>query len=133
MRALKQELATLHISISVVAPAITVTPILTGNNRDLALAPDVYAKQMAEVGVPINSAADVALGVCWLFEQGRGANGKGVFVQGGRYVDLEAGLARSREVWMGREMLGLFRGGRGAPLFVRLEGGKGEKGEKAKI
>ncbi|KAH9881248.1 hypothetical protein J1614_001744 [Plenodomus biglobosus] len=125
MRALKQECAKLSISISIVAPAITITPILTANNRRAAPSPDAYAQAMADVGVPINRAEDVALAVCWLFEQGVGGNGKGVFVQGGKFADLEAGLARSREVWMGREMLELFRGGRGAPLFERLgEGGR---------
>ncbi|KAF2847956.1 putative oxidoreductase,short chain dehydrogenase [Plenodomus tracheiphilus IPT5] len=129
MRALKQECAKLGISISVVAPAITVTPILTANNRSMAASPDVYAREMAKVGVPINKAEDIALAVCWLFDQGDAGNGAGVFVQGGKFADLESGLAKSREVWMGKEMLELFRGGRGAPLFERLEGG----GEKAKI
>jgi hypothetical protein len=41
MRALKQECLKLNIAISVVAPAITVTPILTANNRRMAAPPDV--------------------------------------------------------------------------------------------
>jgi NAD(P)-dependent dehydrogenase (short-subunit alcohol dehydrogenase family) len=130
MRALKQECRKLGIAISVVAPAITVTPILTANNTTLALRPDVYAKQMAEAGVPINRPEAVALAVCWLFNEGMGANGAGIFVQAERFADLETGRAKSREVWMGKEMLDLFRGGRGAPLFARLEG---EAEAKAKI
>jgi NAD(P)-dependent dehydrogenase (short-subunit alcohol dehydrogenase family) len=128
MRALKQECAKVHISIAIVAPGITVTPILTANNRRMAAAPDVYAREMAKVGVPINKPQSVALAVCWLFDQGMAANGAGIFVQADRFVDLERGLAKSREQWMGKEMLDLFRGGRGAPLFERL-GGE----EKAKI
>lgn len=124
MRALKQECAKLHIAISIVAPAITVTPILTRNNRRIPAEPDVYASQMAKVGVPINKPESIALAVCWLFDQGSAGNGAGVFVQADRFVDLERGLAKSREAWMGKEMLELFRGGRAAPLFERLDAGK---------
>lgn len=131
MRALKQECLKLNIAISVVAPAITVTPILTANNRRMAAPPDVYAKQMSALGVPINKPESIALAVCWLFDQGEAGNGAGIFVQADRFADLERGLAKSREVWMGKEMLALFRGGRGAPLFDRL-GAEGEAKEKAK-
>lgn len=120
MRALKQELLKLHISISIVAPAITITPILTANNRRMVASPDVYAREMAKAGVPINKPESIALAVCWLFNEGKRGNGAGIFVQADKFVDLERGLARSREQWMGREMLELFRGGRGAPLFDRL-------------
>ncbi|OAL48870.1 NAD(P)-binding protein [Pyrenochaeta sp. DS3sAY3a] len=124
MRALKQECAKLNIAISIVAPAITVTPILTRNNRRIDEDADVYASKMAEVGVPINKPESIALAVCWLFDQGNAGNGAGVFVQGGKFVDLERGLAKSRAAWMGKEMLDLFRGGRAAPLFERLDAGK---------
>lgn len=122
MRALKQECAKLNISISIVAPAITVTPILTGGSRPGVGPADAYAKEMAKVGVPINKVESIALAVCWLFNEGKAANGAGIFVQADRFVDLERGLAKSRESWMGKEMLELFRGGRTAPLFSRLEG-----------
>lgn len=131
MRALKQECAKLSISISVVAPAITVTPILTNNNRRMAASPDVYAEEMRKVGVPINKPESIALAVCWMFNEGLRANGAGIFVQADRFADLERGLAKSREQWMGKEMLELFRGGRNAPLFDRLESGEGDV--KAKI
>ncbi|KAJ4985227.1 short chain dehydrogenase reductase family [Stagonosporopsis vannaccii] len=120
MRALKQECAKVGISISVIAPAITVTPILTANNRRLGGPADVYAKEMAAKGVPINKPESIALAVCWLFNERSKANGAGLLIQGDKFADLERGLARSREQWMGREMLGLFRGGRAAPLFDRL-------------
>jgi NAD(P)-dependent dehydrogenase (short-subunit alcohol dehydrogenase family) len=130
MRALKQECAKLDISMSVVAPAITVTPILTANNSVLAMEPDVYAKEMAKAGVPINRPEAVALAVCWLLNEGTKANGAGIFIQADRFADLEKGLAKSRQAWMGKGMLDLFRGGRDAPLFARLE----QEGEpKAKI
>ncbi|KAH7389524.1 hypothetical protein DE146DRAFT_166472 [Phaeosphaeria sp. MPI-PUGE-AT-0046c] len=120
MRALKQECLKLNIAISVVAPAITVTPILTGNNRRMAASPDVYASEMAKAGVPINKPESIALAVCWLFNEGKKGNGAGIFIQADRFADLERGLAKSREQWMGKEMLDLFRGGRGAPLFDRI-------------
>lgn len=122
MRALKQETAKLKIGISVVAPAITTTPILTQNRKE-ALSPEDYSRQMKQVGVPINKAESVALGVVHMMNLGLKSNGMGLFVQADRMIDLEAGLAKSREVWMGREMLDLFRGGRSAPLFNRIDGG----------
>ncbi|USP76476.1 uncharacterized protein yc1106_03750 [Curvularia clavata] len=123
MRALKQECAKLSISISVVAPGITVTPILTANNPSLgtSVLPETYANNMAKVGVPINKPESIALAVCWLVNEGIKANGAGIMVQADRFADVERGLAKSREAWMGREMLDLFRGGRMAPLFARLE------------
>ena len=131
MRALKQECAKLSISISVVAPAITVTPILTANNPSLgAVPPDAYARDMARAGVPINKPESIALAVCWLLNEGMQANGAGIFVQADKFADLERGLAKSREVWMGKEMLDLFRGGRTAPLFARLDQ---QQGGKAKM
>ncbi|KAF7571309.1 FabG, Dehydrogenase with different specificities (related to short-chain alcohol dehydrogenase) [Pyrenophora tritici-repentis] len=64
MRALKQECAKVGISISVVAPGITVTPILTANNRVLgAVSPEKYVEQMREAGVPINTVESVALAI----------------------------------------------------------------------
>jgi NAD(P)-dependent dehydrogenase (short-subunit alcohol dehydrogenase family) len=130
MRALKQECMKLNIAISVVAPAITVTPLLTDNNRQMKTTPDAYAKEMAKVGVPINTPESVALAVCWLFNEGIKRNGAGIFIQANRFADLERSLAKSREQWMGKEMLDLFRGGRSAPMFARLE----QEGEvKAKI
>lgn len=127
MRALKQECVKLGINISVVAPAITVTPILTANDRHMNTTPDVYAAEMAKFGVPINRPESIALAICWLFNEAKAANGAGIFVQADKFTDLEKGLAKSREQWMGKEMLNLFRGGRETPLFARLEG------EKAKI
>lgn len=48
-------------------------------------------------------------------------------MQADKFADLERGLAKSREKWMGKEMLDLFRGGRSAPLFDRIDGGGKEK------
>ena len=115
MRALKNDLATLNIAISVVAPGITLTEIISGRNEGESL-PD-WAKRMRDIGVPINDPAEIAANVVWLFSKGIEGNGKGLLVQAGRTADLEAGIAKSRGAWMGKEMLDLFRGGRKAPLF----------------
>ncbi|KNG52254.1 NAD(P)-binding protein [Stemphylium lycopersici] len=126
MRALKQECIKLDIAISVVAPAITVTPILVQNNTG-SITPSSHATALAKAGVPINKPESVALAVCWLLDQGIKANGMGILVQADTFVDVEAGLAKSREAWMGKEMVDLFRGGRGASMFKRLEEGEGVK------
>jgi len=116
MRALKNDCATLGIAISVVAPGITVTPILTGA-RETGQSPEQWAKKMQGVGVPINSAEAIALAVGYLMNLGIKGNGQGILVQADKMADLEKGIAKSRNIWMGQEMLDLFRGGRTAPLF----------------
>ncbi|KAF2117728.1 hypothetical protein BDV96DRAFT_597615 [Lophiotrema nucula] len=131
MRALKQECAKVNIAVSVVAPAITVTPIIAGEQRgaNASADPREIAKGMASHGVPLNKPESIALAVCWLFNKGLKANGAGIFIQADKFVDLERGLAKSREQWMSKEMLDLFRSGRGAPLFMRLDK---EKPDQAK-
>ena len=115
MRALKNDTATLNISVSVVAPGITLTGIVSGREAGESL-PD-WAKRMRGLGVPINDPGEVATAVVWLMSLGMGANGKGMLVQAGKVADVEEGIAKNRKVWMGAEMLELFRGGRSAPLF----------------
>jgi len=119
MRALKQECAKVNIAISVVAPAITVTPIITSPESGQSV--EERAKEMAAHGVPLNKPESIALAVCWLINQGMAGNGAGIFVQSNRFLDLERGLAKTRAQWMSKEMLDLFRSGRTAPLFTRLE------------
>ncbi|KAH7028096.1 uncharacterized protein B0I36DRAFT_246935 [Microdochium trichocladiopsis] len=115
MRALKRDLATLGIAISVVAPGITVTPILAASRdaRDV----EAWVGRMRASGVPINTPQEVAACVVWLMGLGMEGNGKGMLVQKGLVADLEAGIAATRAQWMGQEMLDLFRGGRTAPYF----------------
>src|SRR4051812_24149311 len=115
MRALKNDLATLNIAISVVAPGITLTPILSGRQPGESL--EEWAKRFRALGVPINDPGEIATAVVWLMGLGMKGNGKGLLVQAGRVADLEAGIAKTRGQWMGKEMLELFRGGRNAPLF----------------
>jgi NAD(P)-dependent dehydrogenase (short-subunit alcohol dehydrogenase family) len=115
MRALKHDVATLGISVSVVAPGITLTPIVSARPAGQSL--EDWSDSFKKQGVPINDPRDVARTVVWLMGLGQQANGKGMLVQGSRVADLEEGMAKTRKLWMGSEMLDLFRGGRNAPLF----------------
>jgi hypothetical protein len=118
MRALKAPCTKYSIAISVVAPGITITPMVTANNGTSS--PERFAAQIAKAGVPVNKPESIALAVCWLLNEGKAGNGAGIFVQADRFVDLEKGLAGSRERWMGKEMLDLFRGGREAGVFSKI-------------
>lgn len=115
LRALKSDCAKVGIALSVIAPGITLTPIILGQRPGQTL--QDWGKDMADRGVPINNAETVGLTVANLMGQGMRANGSGVLVQANRMQELEGGIAKGREQWMGKEMLGLFRGGRNAPLF----------------
>lgn len=115
MRALKNDTAKLGIAISVVAPGITLTDIISGRNQGESLKD--WAVRMRGQGVPINDPAEIADAVVYLMSEGINANGKGLLVQAGRVADVELGIAKTRKLWMSDEMLRLFRGGREAPLF----------------
>lgn len=115
LRALKGDCAKLGIGISVVAPGIVLTNLVEGKQEGEDL--EAWGKRMKGLGVPINTPAEVARAVVWLMGRGEKASGMGILIQGGRCADVEAGIAKSRGTWMGKEMLDLFRGGRNAPLF----------------
>lgn len=115
LRALKQDCAKVGIALSVIAPGITLTPIILGRRTGQSL--QEWGKDMSDRGVPINNAEAVALTVANLMGQGLKANGSGVLIQANRMQELEGGIAKGRAQWMGKEMLDLFRGGRNAPLF----------------
>ncbi|OJD12399.1 hypothetical protein ACJ73_09358, partial [Blastomyces percursus] len=112
LRALKNDVAKYNIALSVVAPAITLTPIITSSGRRTTSDPAEWAASMARAGVPINKAESVALAVAHLINIGMQANGQGLLLQKDKMVDVERGIAKSRAMWMGKEMLDLFKGGR---------------------
>ena len=115
LRALKGDCAKVGIALSVIAPGITLTPIILGRRTGQTL--DEWGKEMGDRGVPINNAETIGLTVANLMGQGAKANGSGVLIQANRIQELEGGIAKARGQWMGKEMLDLFRGGRNAPLF----------------
>ncbi|EWC48753.1 hypothetical protein DRE_00058 [Drechslerella stenobrocha 248] len=118
MRSLKNDVSRLNIAISVVAPAITVTPLLTKDGtRTLSSEVD----KMTAFGVPLNKVESISTGAAWLLSLGQRGNGKGILIQADRMIDIEEGLAKSRTSWMGEEMLDLFRGGRGMQDFSKLK------------
>ncbi|KAK5311446.1 hypothetical protein LTR93_011720 [Exophiala xenobiotica] len=100
MRALKNDTATLGIAISVVAPGITLTDIVSGRHAGESLTD--WANRMHIVGVPINNPAEVANTVVYLMSQGIQANGKGLLIQAGRVADLEKGIRYVQEYLDGR-------------------------------
>lgn len=118
MRALKNDLATVDIAISVVAPGITVTPILSQGRIDIkAGGIDEWAAGMQKLGVPINKAETIALAVAHLIHRRMASNGQGILIQANQMAEVEGGIAKARSQWMGEEMLKLFRGGRNVRLF----------------
>ncbi|KAF2421516.1 NAD(P)-binding protein [Tothia fuscella] len=134
LRSLKQETATLNIAISLIAPGITLTPILAVNREEEgsgAFSMDEWAKDMGSRGVPINTPESIASAVAYLINGGMSSNGKGMLIQNDRIGELESGIAKGRSQWMGAEMLKLFRGGRNAPLFSRV--GAGSEGKSSKL
>lgn len=118
LRALKGDCAKVGIALSVIAPGITLTAIILGRKEGQSL--HDWGEDMRNRGVPINDAETVALTVSHIFGLGMKANGSGYLIQGNRVQELEGGIAKTREQWMGKEMLDLFRGGRNAPLYVIL-------------
>lgn len=115
LRALKSDCAKVGVALSVIGPGITLTPIVSGRKEGQSL--EDWGKDMGDRGVPINDAETVALTVANLMGQGAKANGSGVLIQANRIQEVEGGIAKTRQQWMGKEMLDLFRGGRNAPLF----------------
>lgn len=115
LRALKGDCAKADIAISVIAPGITLTPIILGRKTGQTL--QEWGQDMGDRGVPINNAETIALTVANLMGQGAKANGSGVLIQANVCQELEGGIAKGRQQWMGKEMLEMFRGGRNAPLF----------------
>jgi NAD(P)-dependent dehydrogenase (short-subunit alcohol dehydrogenase family) len=118
MRALKNDLATVDIAIPVVAPGITVTPILSQERIDIkAGGIDEWAAGMQKLGVPINKAETIALAVAHLIHKWMASQWAGDTDPSKPEAEIEGGIAKARSQWMGEEMLKLFREGRNAPLF----------------
>jgi hypothetical protein len=121
MRSLKPDTKKFSIAISVLAPAITVTPLITSQEERKSTSLDQEVSRLKESGVPINRPETVALAVGYIINGGMQSNGKGILVQADRMTDLELGYAKSRESIMGKEMLTIFRGGLGAETYRRID------------
>jgi len=115
LRALKGDCAKVGIALSVVAPGITLTNIVAGVPQGQSI--QDWGKDMQGRGVPINDAETIGLTVSHIMGLGAKANGSGYLIQANRIQEVEGGIAKTRQQWMGKEMLDLFRGGRNAPLF----------------
>ncbi|WPH03091.1 NAD(P)-binding protein [Acrodontium crateriforme] len=115
VRALKSDCAKVGVAISTIGPGITLTPIVSGVREGQTIAS--WGEEMAERGVPINDVETIGLVVGYSMGLGAKGNGAGYLIQANLVQEVEGGIAKSREAWMGKEMLALFRGGRNAPLF----------------
>ncbi|KAM0747339.1 NAD(P)-binding protein [Meredithblackwellia eburnea MCA 4105] len=105
------------VSVSLLAPAITSTPILSTQKDSFA----EVSRQLTNAGVPLNQPIDVARAFVHILNQSPSrANGMGVLIQGGLYTDLEFNVAKSRKYWMGEEMAKLYTGGKGFNVFEKL-------------
>ncbi|KAI1875003.1 uncharacterized protein JN550_002432 [Neoarthrinium moseri] len=125
MRSLKAETPKVNVAISVVAPAVTATPML-GSLDEVGMTAEENAAHLIRSGLTVNRVESVALAVGYLINGGPKSNGMGILVQGDKMVDLEKGYAKSKEAWMGKEMLNLVKRGPGKDLYRRIE-------DKAKI
>ncbi|KAF2872596.1 hypothetical protein BDV95DRAFT_542803 [Massariosphaeria phaeospora] len=120
MRAVHRPCRAHHIALSLIAPGITTTPMITttsilapaAQGLEQQQAHEIFSKDLAARGVPVNKPETVAAAVCWLFNEGMAASGAGILVQADNCMDWEARLAKTRTQWMGEEMLELYKGGR---------------------
>ncbi|ETS83549.1 hypothetical protein PFICI_05425 [Pestalotiopsis fici W106-1] len=119
LRSLKPEVPKVGVAISVVAPAITSTPML--GSLDGNVTPAQAEARLTNLGVLVNRVESVALAVAHLINLGADSNGMGILVQGDRMRDVEKGYAKSRSTLLGKEMLDMFRQGSGKELYPRLK------------
>jgi NAD(P)-dependent dehydrogenase (short-subunit alcohol dehydrogenase family) len=118
MRAMKPELMKLNIAISAIAPGITKTPLLRANRESHSI--EEWVARMKRYGIAINTVDIVGLATAYLINAGMKAKGMALLIQENQIAELESGIARTRKLWMGEEMLRLFRSERDAPLFSRI-------------
>lgn len=119
LRSLRAETPKVGIAISVVAPGLTVTPMLA--SPDGTLSPEQNAVKLVKNGFAVNRVESVALTVGYLLNRGRKSNGMGILVQNDMMVDLEQGYVNSRETLMGTEMLEILQSGSKVELYPRIK------------
>ena len=117
MRALKNDVKSWNIAISVLAPATVVTPILAAHQQSNL---DEYVEGMRKAGVSLSAPKSAALAVGYLANKGMEANGMGMLVQSDKLWELESGLAKTRKIWFGEEMLGYFKTGSNVKSWSKI-------------
>lgn len=116
MRALKGECRKVGIAISVIAPGITVTPMLLQGLKEGETL-ESWRRDVSGRGLAINDVETIAFLVAHVMGLGEKTNGHGYLVQDNFIQEIEGGIVKSRGVWMGQSQLDLFRGGREAAGF----------------
>ncbi len=121
LRALAPPAAAHGVCLSLVAPGMTETPLLGSlpgvsiSSSSLPRSQKTQAleqlwEQLKSSGIPSQKPEAVAQAVCYLFASGNTAVGKGLCVQGGDVIDLEAELATSRPEWVRKNLAYLLKG-----------------------
>jgi short-subunit dehydrogenase len=118
MRTLTAPASANGIAISLVAPGMTETPLLgtlpdireamNGKAADEESLQALFAN-LRSIGIPSQEPDTVAQAILYLIEQGDGAAGLGLLVQGGEVIDLESELQRTRPEWLTQRMEYLLR------------------------
>jgi hypothetical protein len=113
MRTLTVPASASGIAISLVAPGMTETPLL-GTLPDVRQAMNGQAADeeglqtlfanLRSNGIPSQRPDIVAQAILYLIEQGKGAAGLGLLVQGGEVIELESELQRSTPEWLAQKM-----------------------------
>ncbi|MCJ1249458.1 Short-chain dehydrogenase/reductase prx4 [Trapelia coarctata] len=118
VRSLRATVIRDNITINAVAPAATITKLL----------PADFAQPILAAGLPVSSAHSVGLALVYsavakeqrqveaygkdkdeeIFREGRW-NGRCIMTMGDRFTELEEPIANAREIWYGKENLGLTR------------------------
>lgn len=92
MRAVRSSAPSFNVSISMIAPWVTETPMV----------PPSFIKIMADNAIPVNKADTVARGIAVL--AGEGHNGETIVVAGDRCIEVEGTIDATRSLWLGEKI-----------------------------
>ena len=98
MRSLRTSLINSKISISIVAPAMTDTPLLSTTHAD----PGQLLRSLEARGLPANRPEAVSQAVAWLVTKGLAANGLTLHIQAKEAIEIEQSIDDLMDVWMGK-------------------------------
>lgn len=103
-----------NVACSLIAPAITSTPLIVPDEARSRVDYRHVAQSMINGKVSVNTPEQVAEAVAYLAALGPKANGVGLSVIDGECVDLERGIARTARLWLSEKSEKAFRSGDGS-------------------